>query len=59
MSDKLGFWYYQDGKFLPIEVIDVDDISCLVARIPGHKPGPQLWALCEREDAMAVSADSD
>ncbi|KAF7328012.1 hypothetical protein MKEN_00381900 [Mycena kentingensis (nom. inval.)] len=56
-SDRLGFWYYQDGQFLPMEVIDVDDISCLVARIPGHKPGPQLWALCERQDAMAASDD--
>ncbi|KAJ7206023.1 hypothetical protein GGX14DRAFT_310137, partial [Mycena pura] len=32
-SERLGYWYYQDGKFLPTEVIDVDDISCLVARI--------------------------
>ncbi|KAJ7331375.1 hypothetical protein DFH08DRAFT_619136, partial [Mycena albidolilacea] len=40
--------YYQDGKFKPLEVIDVDDISCLVARIPDHQPGPRRWALWER-----------
>ncbi|KAJ7212075.1 hypothetical protein GGX14DRAFT_361968 [Mycena pura] len=56
-SDELGFWYYQDGHFLPVEVIDVDNISCLVARIPAHEPGPQLWAICERHDAMGMSDD--
>jgi hypothetical protein len=34
--------YSKDGEFSPIEVIDVDDISCLIARIPDHKPGPQM-----------------
>ncbi|KAJ7469016.1 hypothetical protein FB451DRAFT_954212, partial [Mycena latifolia] len=33
-KNHLGTPYYQDGHFSPIEVIDVDDISCLVARIP-------------------------
>ncbi|KAJ7268894.1 hypothetical protein C8J57DRAFT_988152, partial [Mycena rebaudengoi] len=44
--------YYQDGQFSPLEVIDVDDISCLVARIPDPGSGPRMWALCERQDAM-------
>ncbi|KAJ7325781.1 hypothetical protein DFH08DRAFT_710062, partial [Mycena albidolilacea] len=51
--------YYQDGKFAPIEVVDVDEISCLVARIPDHEPGPRRWALCERQDAMDVAEDED
>jgi hypothetical protein len=50
--------YYQDGKFKPLEVIDIDDISCLVARIPDHQPGPRRWALWERPDAMGAG-DSD
>ncbi|KAJ7207831.1 hypothetical protein GGX14DRAFT_365648, partial [Mycena pura] len=58
-SKRLGFPFYQDGKFLPVEVVDVDDISCLVARIPGHGQGPRKWALCERQDAMGVSEDID
>jgi hypothetical protein len=56
-SNKLGFWYYQEGQFEPVEVIDVDDVSCLVARVPAPKSGPRLWALCERQDAMGVSED--
>ncbi|KAF7323554.1 hypothetical protein MKEN_00575700 [Mycena kentingensis (nom. inval.)] len=56
-NKRLDFPYYKDGKFLPIEVIDVDDISCLVARIPGHGKGPRKYALCERPDAMLVGDD--
>jgi hypothetical protein len=51
-KNHLGTPYYQDGKFAPLEVIDVDDVSCLVARIPDHTPGPPLWALDDRQDAM-------
>ncbi|KAJ7245754.1 hypothetical protein C8J57DRAFT_1082207 [Mycena rebaudengoi] len=46
--------YYQEGKFKPFEAIDVDDISCLVARVPDHQTGPRRWALSERADAMGV-----
>jgi hypothetical protein len=49
--------YYQEGRFAPIEVVDIDEISCLVARIPDHEPGPRRWALCERQDAMDVAED--
>ncbi|KAF8215495.1 hypothetical protein K438DRAFT_1749526 [Mycena galopus ATCC 62051] len=56
-KNHLGTPYYQDGKFSPLEVIDVDDVSCLVARIPDHTPGPRLWALSERQDAMGKSDD--
>ncbi|KAJ7347182.1 hypothetical protein DFH08DRAFT_699504 [Mycena albidolilacea] len=49
--------YSKDGEFSPIDVIDVDDISCLIARIPDHKPGPRMWALCERPDAMGMSEE--
>jgi hypothetical protein len=49
--------YYRDGQFLPLEVIDVDDISCLVARIPDPVPRPLTWALCERPDAMGMSEE--
>ncbi|KAJ7187700.1 hypothetical protein GGX14DRAFT_383392 [Mycena pura] len=55
-SARLGTPYYQDGQFSPIKVVDVDDISCLVARIPAPGSGPKKWALCERFDAMGVSA---
>nr|GAT52823.1 predicted protein [Mycena chlorophos] len=55
-KNKLGTPYYQDGQFGPIEVVDVDDLSCLVARIPDHGSGPKKWALCERFDAMGASA---
>jgi hypothetical protein len=44
--------YYRDGKFEPIEVVDVDIISCLVACVPDHERGTRLWALCECQDAM-------
>nr|GAT49353.1 predicted protein [Mycena chlorophos] len=54
-SVRLGTPYYQDGQFAPVEVIDVDDLSCLVARIPDPERGPKKWALCERSDAMGVS----
>ncbi|KAJ7664620.1 hypothetical protein DFH06DRAFT_1128023 [Mycena polygramma] len=53
-SKRLGIPYYIDNDFAPLEVIDVDDISCLVARIPDHEPGPRRWALGERQDAMGV-----
>ncbi|KAJ6448811.1 hypothetical protein C8R45DRAFT_850132 [Mycena sanguinolenta] len=56
-SKHLGTPYYQDNKFDPVEVIDVDDISCLVARIPDHEPGPRRWALAERQDAMGATED--
>ncbi|KAJ7159368.1 hypothetical protein C8R43DRAFT_1234078 [Mycena crocata] len=56
-SQRLGTPYYQDNKFAPIEVIDVDDISCLVARIPAPGNGPRRWALGERSDAMGASED--
>ncbi|KAJ7331078.1 hypothetical protein DFH08DRAFT_1084116 [Mycena albidolilacea] len=56
-KNHLGTPYYQDGKFSPLEVIDVDDLSCLVPRIPDQTPGPRLWALCERQDAMGGSED--
>nr|GAT42540.1 predicted protein [Mycena chlorophos] len=55
-KNKLGTPYYQDGQFSPVEVVDVDDLSCLVARIPDHGSGPKKWALCERFDAMGASA---
>lgn len=58
-KNHLGTPYYQDGKFSPLEVIDVDDLSCLVARIPDHTPGPRLWALCERQDAMGGGGSED
>ncbi|KAJ7212515.1 hypothetical protein GGX14DRAFT_393416 [Mycena pura] len=51
--------YYQDGQFLPLEVIDVDDISYLVARISDPGSGPRLWALCERPDAMGMAERSE
>ncbi|KAJ7131013.1 hypothetical protein C8R44DRAFT_613173 [Mycena epipterygia] len=56
-SKRLGIPYYLDNNFAPLEVIDVDDISCLVARIPDHEPGPRRWALCERQDAMGVTEE--
>jgi hypothetical protein len=56
-SKRLGLPYYQDNNFTPIEAIDVDDISCLVARIPDHGPGPRRWALSERQDAMGVTEE--
>ncbi|KAJ7312327.1 hypothetical protein DFH08DRAFT_717812 [Mycena albidolilacea] len=56
-SKCLGIPYYQDNSFVPIEAIDVDDISCLVSRIPDHKPGPRRWALCERQDAMGAAEE--
>ncbi|KAJ6451054.1 hypothetical protein C8R45DRAFT_766091, partial [Mycena sanguinolenta] len=40
--------YYQEAKFKPLEVVDVDDLSYLVARVPDHAPGPRRWELCER-----------
>ena len=46
--------YYQDAKFKPLEVVDVDDISCLVAHVPDHTQGPHWWALCERPDTMGA-----
>ncbi|KAK6984134.1 hypothetical protein R3P38DRAFT_3232395 [Favolaschia claudopus] len=55
-SKTLGTPYYRDGDVSPIEVIDVDDISCLVSRIPDHQPGPRKWALWERHDAMGVAS---
>ncbi|KAJ7198612.1 hypothetical protein GGX14DRAFT_374143, partial [Mycena pura] len=42
-QNTLRMPYYQDGKFAPLEVVDV---SCLVARVPDHGPGPRKWALC-------------
>ncbi|KAK7028639.1 hypothetical protein R3P38DRAFT_2525481 [Favolaschia claudopus] len=54
-SKTLGTPYYREGDVSPIEVIDVDDISCLVSRIPDHQSGPRKWALWERHDAMGVS----
>ncbi|KAK6992594.1 hypothetical protein R3P38DRAFT_3082366 [Favolaschia claudopus] len=57
-SKILGTPYYREGDVSPIEVIDVDDISCLVSRIPDHQPGPRKWALWERHDAMGVSASA-
>ncbi|KAJ6453297.1 hypothetical protein C8R47DRAFT_997728 [Mycena vitilis] len=54
-KNHLGMPYYPDGKFLPIEVIDVDDISCLVARIPDHEAGRRYFALWERPDAMGMA----
>ncbi|KAF8216961.1 hypothetical protein K438DRAFT_1748094 [Mycena galopus ATCC 62051] len=56
-SQRLGTPYFQDNKFAPIEVIDADDISCLVARVPAPGGGPRRWALCERQDAMGVSEE--
>lgn len=47
--------YYKDGQFSPIEVIDVDDISCLIARIPDSDPGARFWALSERPYAMEMT----
>jgi hypothetical protein len=42
-SQRLGTPYFQDNKVAPIEVIDADDISCLVAHISyqgaGHAAG--------------------
>ncbi|KAJ7430028.1 hypothetical protein FB451DRAFT_1069282, partial [Mycena latifolia] len=54
-KNHLGTPYYQDGHFSPIEVIDVDDISCLVARIPDHESGRRYFALWERPDAMGMA----
>ncbi|KAJ7218682.1 hypothetical protein GGX14DRAFT_561026 [Mycena pura] len=53
--------YYQEEKFKPLEVVDVDDMSCLVARVPDryHETGPRLWALCERPDTMGAGADEE
>ncbi|KAJ7206889.1 hypothetical protein GGX14DRAFT_366816 [Mycena pura] len=51
--------YYDDGKFGPIDIIDVDEISCLVARVPDHGPGPRRFALCERSDTMGVADDDE
>ncbi|KAJ7840332.1 hypothetical protein B0H13DRAFT_1910773 [Mycena leptocephala] len=56
-SKRLGTPYCLDNNFAPLEVIDVDDISCLVARIPDHEPGRPRWALCERQDAMGVAEE--
>ncbi|KAJ7153397.1 hypothetical protein C8R43DRAFT_1126691 [Mycena crocata] len=53
-SQRLGTPYYQDNNFAPIEVIDVDDISCLVARIPAPGNGPCRRALGERNNVMGV-----
>ncbi|KAF8125395.1 hypothetical protein K438DRAFT_1567371 [Mycena galopus ATCC 62051] len=53
-TSNLGTAYYQEGKFKPLEVIDVDDISCLVARVPDHQAGPRRWALRERSDTMGA-----
>nr|GAT58175.1 predicted protein [Mycena chlorophos] len=49
------FPVYQDGKFNPIEVVDADDLSCLVARIPANRAGPRVYALYERPGAMGAS----
>ncbi|KAJ7125549.1 hypothetical protein C8R43DRAFT_898664 [Mycena crocata] len=54
-KNHLDMPYYQDGQFSPIEVIDVDDISCLVARIPDHESGHRYFALWERPDAMGMA----
>ncbi|KAJ7190694.1 hypothetical protein GGX14DRAFT_407771 [Mycena pura] len=53
--------YYQEEKFKPLEVVDVDDMSCLVARVPDryHETGPRLWALCECPDTMGAGADEE
>ncbi|KAJ7218620.1 hypothetical protein GGX14DRAFT_356905 [Mycena pura] len=51
--------YYQDGKFKPLEVIDVDDVSCLVARVPDHATGPRRWGICERADAMRAGDEGE
>jgi hypothetical protein len=37
--------------------LGIDDISCLVARIHDHEPGPRRWAPCERQDAMGVTEE--
>ncbi|KAJ7367130.1 hypothetical protein DFH08DRAFT_680309, partial [Mycena albidolilacea] len=50
---------YQDGKFKPLEVIDVDNISCLVAQIPDHQLGLRHWALWERPDAMGAGDSNE
>ncbi|KAJ7606210.1 hypothetical protein FB45DRAFT_1139881 [Roridomyces roridus] len=56
-SKRLGIPFYKDNA--PIEVVDVDDLSCLVARIPDHEPGPPRWALCERQDAMGAGEENE
>ncbi|KAJ6599690.1 hypothetical protein DFH09DRAFT_1021152 [Mycena vulgaris] len=54
-KNHLGMPYYQDGQFSPIEVIDVDVISCLVAHIPDHESGRRYFAIWERPDAMGMA----
>ncbi|KAJ7208374.1 hypothetical protein GGX14DRAFT_365624 [Mycena pura] len=49
--------YFKDGPSGtgPIHIINVDEISCLVARIPDHGAGSRRWALGERHDAMGAA----
>ncbi|KAF7306218.1 hypothetical protein MIND_00412300 [Mycena indigotica] len=53
------FPVYQDGQFRPIEVIDVDDLSCLVARVPANRRGPLVYALYEHPDSMGSAVEAE
>ncbi|KAL0563930.1 hypothetical protein V5O48_018126 [Marasmius crinis-equi] len=59
-KNKLTTPYYYDGEFKPVEVINVDDISCLVARIPDRWPTSCLrWALYERPYVMGLEPEDE
>ncbi|KAF7297482.1 hypothetical protein MIND_00982000 [Mycena indigotica] len=53
------FPVYQDGKFGSVEVVDADDVSCLVARVIASRRGPRFYALIERPDAMGASPEEE
>ncbi|KAJ7192132.1 hypothetical protein GGX14DRAFT_578439 [Mycena pura] len=52
-----GIPYFKDGPSGtdPIHIINVDEISCLVARVPDHGAGSRRWALGERHDAVGAA----
>ncbi|KAJ7612748.1 hypothetical protein FB45DRAFT_673250, partial [Roridomyces roridus] len=40
--------YFKDNNFGAVHIINVDEMSCLVARLPDHGEGARRWALGER-----------
>ncbi|KAL0063865.1 hypothetical protein AAF712_009218 [Marasmius tenuissimus] len=59
-KNRLDMPYYYDDHFKPVVVVDADDVSCLVARIPDRRPNKRLrWALYERPYAMGLGSERE
>ncbi|KAL0069536.1 hypothetical protein AAF712_003194 [Marasmius tenuissimus] len=54
-ADGMGTAYCKINNFGPIVAIDVDDVSCLVARVPDRG----RWALYERPYAMGLDSGEE